>query len=101
MALDLSALSRQVRAMSGLLATEASDTQARQTLALGRYLEESDDYASWAQAADLSRETAAWLLACPIEPLNTTRDLPARLPEYALIVTDGSQIDVERHGMAA
>src|SRR6266545_3953505 len=101
MALDLSALSRQVRAMSGSLATEASDKQARQTLALGRYLEESDDYASWAQAADLSRETAAWLLARPIEPLNTTRDLPARPPEYALIATDGSQIDVERHGMAA
>ena len=101
MALDLSALSRQVRAMSGSLATEASDKQARQTLALGRYLEESDEYTSWAQAADLSRETAAWLLARPVEPLNTTRELPARPAEYALIATDGSQIDVERHGMAA
>jgi hypothetical protein len=101
MALDLSALSRQVRAMSGSLATEATDKQDRQTLALGRYLEESDAYADWAQAADLSRETSAWLLARPIEPLNTTRDLPARPAEYALIATDGSQIDVERHGMAA
>jgi hypothetical protein len=101
MALDLSALSRQVRAMSGSLATEASDKQDRQALALGRYLEEADAYASWAQAAELSRETSAWLLALPIEPLNTTRDVPARPPEYALIATDGSQIDVERHGMAA
>jgi hypothetical protein len=101
MGLDLSALSRQVRAMSGSLATEASDKQERQSLALGRYLEESDDYASWAQAADLSRETAAWLLARPVEPLNATFDLPPRPAEYALVATDGSQIDVERHGMAA
>jgi hypothetical protein len=101
MALDLSALSRQVRAMSGSLATEANDKQDRQTLALGRYLEESDEYASWAQAADLSRETAAWLLARPVEPLNATYDLPPRPAEYALVATDGSQIDVERHGMAA
>jgi len=43
MGLDLSALSHQVRMMSGSLATEASDTQQRTTLALGRYLEESAD----------------------------------------------------------
>jgi hypothetical protein len=101
MALDLSALSRQVRAMSGSLATEASDKQERQSLALGRYLEESADYGLWAQAADLSRETAVWLLARPVEPLNATYELPPRPAEYALVATDGSQIDVERHGMAA
>src|SRR5215217_5340484 len=101
MGLDLSVLSHQVRVMSVSLATEASDTQQRTTLALGRYLEESADYDLWAQAADLSRETAAWLLARPIEPLNATYDLPPRPDEYALVATDGSQIDVERHGMAA
>jgi hypothetical protein len=101
MGLDLSALSRQVRAMSGSLATEASDKRERQSLALGRYLEEAADYALWAQAADLSHETAAWLLARPTEPLNTAYELPPRPAEYALVATDGSQIDVERHGMAA
>jgi hypothetical protein len=101
MGLDLSALSRQVRAMSGSLATEASDKQERIQLALGRYLEESATYTDWARAADLSRETAAWLLAHPVEPLDTIRDLPPRPPDYALVATDGSQIDVERHGMAA
>ena len=101
MGLDLSALSRQVRTMSGSLANEASDKQERQSLALGRYLEESADYALWAQAADLSRETAVWLLARPVEPLNVTYELPPRPDEYALVATDGSQIDVERHGMAA
>jgi len=101
MGLDLSALSRQVRTMSGALVAEAGDKQERQRLALGRYLEEASDYADWARAADLSRETAAWLLARPVEPLDTIRDLPQRPPDYALVATDGSQIDVERHGMAA
>ncbi|MBK9944866.1 MAG: DNA double-strand break repair nuclease NurA [Kouleothrix sp.] len=101
MALDLSALSRQVRTMSGSLAVDASQKQQRQSLALGRYLEESAEYEQWARATDLSRETAAWLLARPIEPLNTSYDLPACPADYALIATDGSQIDVERHGMAA
>src|SRR3954467_3662234 len=101
MGLDLSALSRQVRLMSGSLATEAGDKQQRQLLALGRYLEESVAYAAWAHAADLSRETSAWLLARPVEPLDTVYDVPARPADYALVATDGSQIDVERHGMAA
>jgi hypothetical protein len=101
MGLDLSALSRQVRVMSGSLVAEAGDKQQRQMLALGRYLEESSTYSDWARATDLSRETAAWLLARPVEPLDSIRDLPARPPDYALVATDGSQIDVERHGMAA
>jgi hypothetical protein len=101
MGLDLSALSRQVRIMSGSLVAEAGDKQQRQQLALGRYLEESGAYSDWARATDLSRETAAWLLARPVEPLDNIRDLPARPPDYALVATDGSQIDVERHGMAA
>jgi hypothetical protein len=101
MPLDLTALSRQIRTMSGSLAAEADGRLDRVRLALGRYLEESAAYARWAVAADLSRENAAWLLARPIEPLNAVRDLPPRPPEYALVATDGSQIDVERHGMAA
>jgi hypothetical protein len=101
MPLDLSALSRQIRAMSGSLAGEADDRLQRVRLALGRYLEEAEAHEAWARAADLSRETSAWLLARPVEPLNTVRDLPLRPAEYALVATDGSQIDVERHGMAA
>lgn len=100
MGLDLSALSRQVRAMSGALSTQASDKADRQALALGRYLEESSAHQAWAGAVDASRETAAWLFARPVEPLNLTRDLPERPADYALVATDGSQIDIERHGAA-
>jgi hypothetical protein len=101
MALDLSTLSRQVRQMSGSLATSVADTAQRTQIALGSYLSESGAEEHWAQAVDLSRETAGWLLARPVEPLNTTRDLPACPASYALVATDGSQIDVDRHGILA
>jgi NurA domain len=101
MALDLAALSRQVRIMSGSLSIDAGERQQRVALALGRYLEESDQPELWAQAADLSRDGFAWLLARPVEPFNTIVDAPACPTDYALVATDGSQIDVERHGMVA
>lgn len=101
MPLDLSALSRQVRAMSSALADDVPDQTLRRGQALERYLRNSAAFADWAQAADLSRETCAWLLARPVEPLNTIYDAPERPPEYTIIATDGSQIEVDRHGMAA
>ncbi|HEU5011068.1 MAG TPA: DNA double-strand break repair nuclease NurA [Roseiflexaceae bacterium] len=100
MALDLSVLSRQVRSMSGSLVVEAGDKRDRLLQVRQRYLQESAAYDYWAEAANLSQETAAWLLARPVEPLNATYDLPPRPPSYALVATDGSQIDMERHGMA-
>ncbi len=100
MGLDLSALSKQIRVMSSSLSGEAGDKQQRQQLSLGRYLEESDAHLSWAEAVNLSRETAAWLFARPVEPLNHIVNLPQRPSEYALVATDGSQVDVERHGIA-
>jgi hypothetical protein len=101
MGLDLSALSRQIRSMSHTLVAEVGDQNDRRQIALGRYLEESANFEVWAHAADQSLDTSAWLLARPIEPLNAIYDLPERPPSYALVATDGSQIDVERHGMAA
>lgn len=101
MPLDLSELSRQVRAMSNALAHDVPDQAQRRAQALHHYLRESAAYAAWAQAADLSRETCAWLLARPVEPLNATYDAPPRPPDYTIIASDGSQIEVDRHGAAA
>ncbi|MBC8159873.1 MAG: DNA double-strand break repair nuclease NurA [Roseiflexaceae bacterium] len=100
MPLDLSALGKQVRAMSGSLAGEVSAKSQRQQLALGRYLESSEAHSLWAQAVNLSRESASWLFALPTEPLDTVVDLPAQISAYALVASDGSQVDVERHGIA-
>lgn len=100
MPLDLSTLSKQIRVMSGALAGEVGEKQNRQQLAFGRFLEEAQDYLAWGEAAKLSRESAAWLFAQPIEPLDTVVDLPAPPTAYALVASDGSQVDVERHGIA-
>ncbi len=100
MPLDLSALSKQVRAMSGSLAGEANAKLGRQQLAFGRYLENAEAHSLWAQAVNLSRDTASWLFALPIEPLDSVVELPQRMDTYALIATDGSQVDVEHHGIA-
>ena len=101
MALDLTNLSRQIKSMSGSLATEAHNKHDRVATVRARYEAEADQHQSWATAANLSRETAAWLLAHPVEPLNTVYDVQERPNDYALIATDGSQIDIERHGAAA
>lgn len=101
MALDLTNLSRQIRSMSGSLTTEAHDKRDRTTTVRTRYATEAHNYQLWATAANLSRETAAWLLAHPVEPLNAVYDVAARPNNYALVATDGSQIDIERHGAAA
>ncbi|NNJ10810.1 DNA double-strand break repair nuclease NurA [Chloroflexales bacterium ZM16-3] len=101
MGLDLTALSRQVRQMSGAAALRVADTAERTGRATARYRESAGDEQRWATAADLSRDTASWLLARPVEPLDTARDLPERPPSYALVASDGSQIDLDRHGSVA
>jgi hypothetical protein len=101
MGLDLSALSRQVRQMSHAAVESAADVAARAALALGRYMAAAGDEPRWAQAASLSRDGASWLLAMPVERLDTARDLPAAPPAYAVVATDGSQIDLDRHGAVA
>jgi hypothetical protein len=101
MGLDLTALSRQVRQMSGAAAQSVANTAERTARATARYREAAGDEQRWAAAADLSRETASWLLARPAEPLDTARDLPERPASYALVASDGSQIDLDRHGSAS
>lgn len=100
MALNLTTLSQQVRQMSGALVHSTEDMVVRTPQVRERYLRESGAEAQWTRAVDLSRETAAWLLARPVEPLHTTRLAPICPPAYALVATDGSQIDVDRHGNA-
>ncbi len=101
MGLDLSALSKQVRQMSQTAALNAADVATRAAMARERYLAAAGEEAYWAQAANLSRESASWLLAMPVEPLDTARPLPPAPTAYSVVATDGSQIDLDRHGAVA
>lgn len=101
MGLDLAALSRQVRELSGAAVRTAASAAQRAARARERCLAAAGEERHWAQAVDLSRDTASWLLARPVERLDTARDLPACPPAYAVVATDGSQIDLDRHGSVA
>jgi hypothetical protein len=101
MGLDLSALSRQVRQMSGTVAADSAATAARVAQATARYRDAAGQELQWASAVDLSREGAGFLLARPLEPLDTARPLPERPAVYQIVATDGSQIELDRHGSVA
>ncbi|NTW01652.1 MAG: DNA double-strand break repair nuclease NurA [Oscillochloris sp.] len=101
MGLDLTALSRQVRQMSGAAALSVANTNERTTRVAARYRAAAGEEHYWAAATNLSRDSASWLLARPVEPLDTARDLPSIPASYALVATDGSQIDLDRHGNVA
>ncbi|MFV9503920.1 MAG: DNA double-strand break repair nuclease NurA [Oscillochloridaceae bacterium umkhey_bin13] len=101
MGLDLTALGQQVRQMSQSAAARVTDLAERTALVRTDYLAAAGAEEQWAQAVDLSRETANWLLARPVEPLTTVRDLPFCPHDYALVASDGSQIDLDRHGTVA
>ncbi|RRR66529.1 MAG: DNA double-strand break repair nuclease NurA [Candidatus Viridilinea halotolerans] len=101
MGLDLAALGRQVRQMSHTAAADAADTATRAAAMRERMLAAAGEEEHWGQAVALSRETAAWLLAHPVEPLGTVIDLPPPPPAYTIVATDGSQIELDRHGAIA
>ncbi len=101
MALDLTALGQQVRQMSTTLATQANETSGRIASVADHYLAQTGSEPHWTEAVNLSRETASWLFALPIEPLDTVRAAPPPPPTYLLAASDGSQIDIDRHGIAS
>ena len=101
MGLDLSALGKQVRQMSQAASGSAAATKARAAHARERMLAATGEEAHWARAAELSRESASWLFASPVELLTTARACPACPPAYELVATDGSQIELDRHGSLA
>ncbi|MFN3374449.1 MAG: DNA double-strand break repair nuclease NurA, partial [Chloroflexus sp.] len=98
MSLNLAALGEQVRQMSQTIAREVRQRDARVVEVCERYLREIGREEHWAAAVKLSESSANWLLAAPVEPFDTVRNLPPIPTDYAIAATDGSHIDVDRHG---
>ncbi len=101
MALDLTTLGAQVRQMSDTLVAQTQATAERLAQVSARYLEQSGAEPHWQQAVDLSHNTATWLLARPVEPLATVHAVLPPPAAYALAASDGSHIDIDRHGTTA
>ncbi len=98
MGLDLVALGKQVRKMSLAVAKAIPQRNERIATVRRRYLDEQGQEDHWIEAVRLSAKTANWLLAVPVEPLGTVKALPPIPSDYAIAATDGSHIDVDRHG---
>ena len=99
MALDVMLLANQVRDMTKLVVDGATERRRRRVMVqqtIDKHVGHEDH---WNDAVVLS-ERAAWLMAQASESFDTKRDLPPVPSDYALVATDGSQLDVERHGMA-
>ena len=99
MALDVMLLANQVRDMTKLVVDGASERRRRRVMVQQTIDKHVGHESHWNDAVTLS-ERAAWLMAQASEPFDTKRDLPPVPSDYALVATDGSQLDVERHGMA-
>jgi hypothetical protein len=99
MSLDMLALSGQVRDMARAAAGDASSLPERLDAARALLAKESADWEFWADAIEESHKRA-WLVAKPLEPMDTVHAPPQHPPDYAVAAADGSQIDVDRHGIA-
>ena len=100
MSLDLLLLGGQVREMARTLAADGNPLVDRIAAARRLFQAESSDWEFWRDALDENAHDQAWLAAKPLEPILAVHDLPPCPPEYAVAASDGSQIDIDRHGIA-
>ncbi len=100
MSLDLTSLGKQVRQMSNELALGTSNRKERIAQIRTFYINQTGTETHTAEKVGLSHETATWLLARPVEPFDVVRHASLCPATYALVATDGSQIELDRHGIA-
>ena len=93
-------LSGQVREMARALGADAGSLDQRLRAARALLVAEADDWEFWRDAVEEGRREQAWLLGKPLEPMDAVHALPPCPPAYAVAASDGSQIDVDRHGIA-
>jgi hypothetical protein len=100
MALDLTALGKQVRQMSNELSSEPGARTERIERVRETYLRYAGCEEELIKMVNSSREANPWrTLASPYEQLDLVRDVPPAPADYALVATDGSQIELDRHGI--
>ena len=99
MTLDLGAVSLQVAMMTGEMASHAQRMRAVPTFA-------AETLRLWHQRPEEAQEYldgvgsgGVWPFAVPLEPLLTAVPLPVEPPDHAVLAADGSQIDVDSHGL--
>lgn len=99
MSLDMLLLGGQVREMARAVGDDAATLLDRLRAARELLVAQGPDWEFWADAVDENRRRQAWLLGKPLEPMDAVHALPASPRTYAVAAADGSQIDVDRHGI--
>jgi NurA domain-containing protein len=100
MALDVAAASSQVQGMAGAFAAHAVRMREVPSFA-SRLMRDWHDRADEARTLLEGPESGGvWPLAIPLEPLLFSAPACAEPWSYAVLSTDGSQIDADSHGMA-
>lgn len=101
MTLDMLALGGQIRSMSGALRDELTALPDRIARARELLAEEAAEWEYWRDVVEEQSGTAAWLTAQPLERYDAVYDLPACPASYVVAASDGSQLDIDHHGVAA
>ena len=98
MTFDLHGLSRQLETMVAYLAQTRPGREARAARAEAAFAAACRDWQGVARAVEQSR--LGYLAAEPLEDPALAHDPPALPLGHAVVATDGSQIEPERHAMA-
>jgi hypothetical protein len=96
MTLDLAKVSRQVQRMGERLRDSRTDRLARLDAARALFRRLAPQWEALAEQARKSPVSAA----APSEPLDFVLARPPTPPDYAVVATDGSTIEPDRHGPA-
>lgn len=99
MPLDVMTLAHQVRDMTKLAVDGSAERLVRRRKIQQLIDRHVGHEAHWNDAVVLS-ERSVWLQSTIVDTFDTVCDLPVIPSDYALVAADGSQLDVERHGMA-
>lgn len=99
MPLDVVTLASHVREMTAFVVSGAAEYLRKRAMIRSMLERHVGHEEHWNDVVTISDRTQ-WLLSRTVEPFDTTRDAPTVATDYIIVATDGSQLDVERHGMA-
>jgi len=95
MSLDLTRVAAQVGSMIARLKAGGKDREERLQNALGVLNDNSLDLAKLGKKIEVSKTT--WLVAGLVDGLPPRYKAPPLPPDFSVVATDGSNIDVDRH----
>ena len=98
--LDLTKLTKAMHGISQHLTLEATASRQRLELAQQLLVRAHAQQAELVQRQQKWRDRLLFAAACPVEPLNTSIDLPIAPDVHTVIATDGSQIAPNHHEIA-